>query len=209
MMFWKSFHKLLGAVVVVVLLTGTMVAGSAAWPNEAGGETQEGIKVHGHWTIEVSDPDGTLVEHREFDNALHEEYGAIALARVLARQRTLAYWGIELTSYAIQPYFKVELQETGDPGTGAHMFKTLTVEFIDSGENAGTIILSGTATAHQDGKISYVQTNLHTVSPDQAPSGPQFTGTLWSSPFTESTLSPGIDVTEGQQVAVTVSISFS
>ena len=207
-MFRKRFHKSLGVLAVVVLLAGAVAASSAIWPTESGGGTQEGIKVHGHWTIEVSDPDGTLVEHREFDNALHEEYGAIALARVLARQRTLAYWGIELTSYAIQPYFKVELQETGDPGTGAHMFKTLTVEFIDSGENAGTIILSGTATAHQDGKISYVQTNLHTVSPDQAPSAPQFTGTHWSSPFTESTLSPGVDVSEGQQVLATVVLSF-
>src|SRR2546423_15522419 len=31
---------------------------------------QEGIKVHGHWTIEVRNPDGTLVTHREFENAL-------------------------------------------------------------------------------------------------------------------------------------------
>ena len=209
MMFWKRFHKLLGAVAVVVLLAGVVAAGSAAWPIESGGETQEGIKVHGHWTIEVSDPDGTLVERREFDNALHEEYGALALARVLARNRTVAFWEIELTSYAILPYFKVDIQEAGDPGTGAHVFKTLTVEFVDSGDNPGTIILSGTATAHQDGEISYVKTNLITVSPNQAPSATQFSGTHWASQFTETTLSPGVHVTEGQQVAVTVVISFS
>jgi hypothetical protein len=31
---------------------------------------QEGIKVHGHWTIEVRKPDGKLVTHREFENSL-------------------------------------------------------------------------------------------------------------------------------------------
>lgn len=30
----------------------------------------EGIKVHGHWTIEVRDPDGRLAAHREFENSL-------------------------------------------------------------------------------------------------------------------------------------------
>jgi len=30
----------------------------------------EGITVHGHWTIEVRNPDGTVVTHREFENAL-------------------------------------------------------------------------------------------------------------------------------------------
>jgi hypothetical protein len=30
----------------------------------------EGIKVHGHWTIEVRNPDGKLVSHTEFENSL-------------------------------------------------------------------------------------------------------------------------------------------
>jgi hypothetical protein len=32
--------------------------------------SQQGIKVHGHWTIEVRDPDGKPVSHREFENSL-------------------------------------------------------------------------------------------------------------------------------------------
>jgi hypothetical protein len=31
---------------------------------------QEGIKIHGHWTIEVKNPDGSVVTHREFENSL-------------------------------------------------------------------------------------------------------------------------------------------
>ncbi len=209
-MFRKRFYKLLGALAVVVLLAGTVVAGSAIWPTESGGGTQEAIQVHGHWTIEVSDPDGTLVEHREFDNALHEEYGARVLARVLAHKRTVAYWEIQFhTPALITKYWLPRIHEANDPTTGDNCFKTLTVELIDTGENAGTIVLSGTATAPKDTEITHVSTHLKTVSPDNAPSAPQSTGVLWSSSFTESTLSPSVEVTEGQQVAVTVVISFS
>jgi hypothetical protein len=30
----------------------------------------EGIRIHGHWIIKVKNPDGTVVQHREFDNSL-------------------------------------------------------------------------------------------------------------------------------------------
>ncbi|MGC1413928.1 MAG: hypothetical protein WA817_01495 [Candidatus Acidiferrum sp.] len=32
----------------------------------------EGIKVHGHWTIEIRNPDGKVVTHREFENSLQQ-----------------------------------------------------------------------------------------------------------------------------------------
>ena len=44
----------------------------------------EGIKVHGHWTIEVRNPDGKLVSHTEFENALVQPSGAKILATLLA-----------------------------------------------------------------------------------------------------------------------------
>src|SRR3989442_5421961 len=52
---------------------------------ESKGGQVEGIKVHGHWTIEVRNPDGTLVTRREFENGL---VGASGLAQILARQKT-------------------------------------------------------------------------------------------------------------------------
>jgi hypothetical protein len=42
----------------------------------------EGIKVHGHWTIEVRNPDGKLVSHTEFENSL-DTNGAETLSDVL------------------------------------------------------------------------------------------------------------------------------
>jgi len=43
--------------------------------------THEGIKVHGHWMIEVRSPDGKLLSHTEFENSLNP--GAQGGAQVL------------------------------------------------------------------------------------------------------------------------------
>jgi len=32
--------------------------------------SHQGIKVHGHWIIDVKNPDGTLAQHRDFENSL-------------------------------------------------------------------------------------------------------------------------------------------
>lgn len=37
---------------------------------EAAKPGNDGIKIHGHWVLEVKNPDGKLVERREFDNSL-------------------------------------------------------------------------------------------------------------------------------------------
>ena len=44
--------------------------GQTATAGTAAKGTQEGIKVHGHWTIEVRNPDGKVVTHTEFENVL-------------------------------------------------------------------------------------------------------------------------------------------
>jgi hypothetical protein len=61
--------------------------------------THEGIKVHGHWTIEVKNPDGKLVTHREFENSLTtqpEVSGATLLAGLLGRSLTAGSWQVQL-----------------------------------------------------------------------------------------------------------------
>lgn len=62
----------------------------------------EGIKVHGHWTIEVRNPDGKLVSHTEFENALNSAAGALngqtILAALLGRTATESSWSVTLQS---------------------------------------------------------------------------------------------------------------
>ena len=42
----------------------------------SGNGRHEGIKVHGHWTIEVRNPDGSLARHVEFENSLDPGFTA-------------------------------------------------------------------------------------------------------------------------------------
>lgn len=49
------------------------------------GGTHESIKVHGHWMIEVRNPDGKLVSHTEFENSL-QSTGADILTGLLSGQ---------------------------------------------------------------------------------------------------------------------------
>ena len=52
--------------------TATAKPAAPAEKNSAPGAkgTHEGITVHGHWTIEVRNPNGTLARHVEFENSL-------------------------------------------------------------------------------------------------------------------------------------------
>jgi hypothetical protein len=43
----------------------------------SGDAKHEGIKVHGHWTIEVRNPDGALVRHVEFENSIDSGYSYV------------------------------------------------------------------------------------------------------------------------------------
>ncbi len=56
---------------------------------------REGITVHGHWTIEVHNPDGKLVSHNEFENSLSS--GGYLLSSILNRQYSTGYWSIILS----------------------------------------------------------------------------------------------------------------
>jgi hypothetical protein len=50
------------------------------------GGAREGIKVHGHWTIEIRNPDGTLASRSEFENSL--QGGETLLAGLLGNTIT-------------------------------------------------------------------------------------------------------------------------
>lgn len=67
---------------------------AAAEPRPTAGGMHEGIKVHGHWVIEVRRPDGKLYSHTEFENNLIGTTGLPFL--FLLRQLTSGEWGIVL-----------------------------------------------------------------------------------------------------------------
>jgi hypothetical protein len=64
---------------------------SAAKPNAK--SQREGITVHGYWTIEVRNRDGSVASHTEFENSYNEQS---LFPNILSRILTLGEWGIEL-----------------------------------------------------------------------------------------------------------------
>jgi len=85
-------------------------AQAAAPGKPAANGTHEGIKVHGHWTIEVRNPDGKLVTHREFENSLvvgGGDNGSVFLAGLLRGTTTLGAWEVTLADNPTNPTFVI------------------------------------------------------------------------------------------------------
>lgn len=188
-----------------VLLQGAIPGVASA------GQLGQGIQVHGHWTIEVRDPDGSLVTRREFENALGNT-GPDALAGFLSRATSPGGWAVLLagatgplspcgTDSILANCVVVEPQHPS--GNNPVYFKNLTV-----GRTADSkkLVLGGNATAQRNGNISTVSTHV------QFCNGPGSTCLGSNSQlmiFTTHKLETSIDVKPGQQIQVTVEIGFS
>jgi len=185
-------------------------------PAEAPAEApHEGIKVHGHWTIEVRDPDQTLMTHREFENSLVPQTGDLGLANVLGRVHSVGLWEIGISNGVgepIQPCSIVQFGEVpcilGEPGDtyNPNAFRTLALIVPTSGPNANMLVLTGTFTAQNSSPITnYSATFFYcpgTIAPASCGTPNQFTF------FTFAGI-PTINVSAGQFVQVTVVFSFS
>ena len=198
--------------VVLGLLFVLFQAGAGA---VTGSEASEGIAVHGRWTIEVRDPDGGLVERREFDNALTIA-GAGALAKTIGGLRVPSEWRVTLSRLSTSGNSAcggapVEcIAVTGSSITGPNIFETLSVSVPNSGPNADKLVLSGSVTALVGGVIDTVGSNILFCEPDLPPGTACNPGdTLGFSTITQASVSPAVSVVSGQQVLVTVVITFS
>jgi len=194
------------------------------------GLPNEGIKVHGRWVIEVMNPDGTLADRREFDNAL---IGGAHLSALLARTTSVGKWAIELRSsdafitgqpgqepqpcgsttstilgITITTHHPCTIAETASGFEASpHLFETLTVMAPAAGQpNAGALVLSGSATARADASIKKVTTSVAGCAATDAPATP--CATAPNTGITSTTLATPVAVLNGQQIQVSVVISF-
>jgi hypothetical protein len=179
------------------------------------------IGVHGHWEIEVRNPDGSLAAMREFDNALFDT-GAFILGNFLSGTFTPASWIVffngaptpcePLTGESQQWCFIVESRV---PATASSrgISKNLVV-------TTDPLKLSGSITLPKPGSITTVQ-SIHdycghllapssciSESPVSAASTKPAnlaTRSLW---FTGTSIAP-INVLAGQLVTVTITFTFS
>jgi hypothetical protein len=202
-------------------------AGSVASAAEAGvggkaagapvGGPSEGIRVHGDWTIEIRQPDGSLVSRSQFQNAL-TSMGRYRLSTFLSRANTPGAWAVTLdgTTSSTTPCRLVDgttptscnvVESISGLPTSGYVSKNLTVSVPTSGPNASKLVLSGSMTAGYDGDVKTVGTYNWVCSSATAPDS--CTGTTGPYSITVTSLGTAIPVSAGQQILVTVVISFS
>jgi hypothetical protein len=191
------------AALTVLLLAGPSSAFAqektgAAEKEEPRGGPSDGIKVHGHWTIDVKNPDGSLASRHEFENAL-DGTGAATLSRLLTHSTTqLLGWGIvmfppqqaiawSITEPPIASFF---------PTVQAVVSTDLTVAVSSS---QLSLVLQGSVQAPAGSSIAMVATMMVT----QEPINQQIHF------FTERQLAQPISVQANQIIQVTVTLSFS
>jgi hypothetical protein len=174
--------------------------------------TTEGIKVHGHWTIDIKNADGSLVSHHVFENSL-TPFGASALTQILARTRVTGVWevGLKPGTSGLRKPCPTHHSGTCLIGESGAQFNTLTVSVPASGPYAGKLVLSGNATAEAEGDVVEVYTTLGlcpaTDLPAACATGQK--GGTEDLPFTSHSLPTPIVALANQIIQVTVVISFS
>jgi len=196
-------------------------------PNDA---SHQGIRMHGHWAIDIKNPDGTLAHHHEFENSLTDGGYLIALMAGYAVPGDYAifvnapYGGTApCTSNGNGGCVIVRSTTTGPGGTLCVNFYcvtglTYTYNFGTNGGGPYSMVLAGSVTATQAGSIGYVNTYhggcpsnvdrttaLTTVSPATCATTADSVSGAGLSSATPNTIS----VASGQIIQVTVTISFS
>jgi hypothetical protein len=190
----------------------------------------EGIKVHGHWVIDVKNPDGTLVQHRVFENSL-ESGGGSVLVGMLGGYWVAGDIAILLfppTGPGICPANGCAIVQSATTFMGSYACNSALFNcFVGLTKTVNvtappySLVLSGQFAAPQTGTIGAVGTELgvcgdvSVLSPDTTitPSActalsPTAPGALGPVGFTNTFPAP-ISVSAGQIVQVSVTIRFS
>jgi hypothetical protein len=170
------------------------------------GARQEGIKVHGHWIIDVRNSDGTLATHREFENSLVPT-GATALVNSLASTSVAGLWAVQINGALCGGSQYTQLYESAEPSSGPCSYKTLTVSAPRSGPYNGNLVLSGSFTSSASGVASIATTSLAVCPAGVLPARCNITNAPSVSLFTSARFA-ATTVSSGQFVQVTVLISF-
>jgi hypothetical protein len=217
-----------------------MVAASttpAARPAAAQKPGSEGLKVHGHWKIEVKNPDGTLARTVKFENALATPgEGDLALVQLLAGMSMAGDWAIVFSDSGWQMCTSgsCNIYQVSNQGPAGQQFTSAPNSFPGLQvipKNATTVIgasivLQGSATANMATTIDRVGTMIgQCLLPNSnatLPAGMQSCATMTQGSafqssligsgvgyFTRQMLSSGVPVVAGQIIQFTVTLSFS
>lgn len=196
---------------VAVLL---LALASPPVPSAIAGDADEAVGVRGEWVIEIRDPDGTVAARRELHNALvpSNNLGQLLIAQNSAGALAItADCAPGLNSGCVTPcpllnppgfaFCKiVDPRQTGSETQA--VFRNLTTVEIPGGFR-----LRGFFVAARDGTIGAVSTGMFTCLRTTAPSNCNNATT--SASLTLGLISPPVPVLAGQQVLMTVNITFA
>jgi hypothetical protein len=209
--------------------------GKGSAPNDS---THQGVRMHGHWVIDIKDSDGTLAQHHEFENALVAN-GVDLLTGLLGGAYTHADYMVILqaspstngvcSTAANSPSQQCALIRTiatfpatyqcyqgggaGGPGYPMNIpcFTGLTINYtVDpSGTLFTSMVLAGSFVATNSGTIGQVATGFAScISIPPSQCLGNFTFVPGIGNLSVAT-PPQITVNAGQLVQVTVTITFS
>ena len=144
---------------------------SEAKPDDA---SHEGIKVHGHWKIDIKNPDGSLVKSHEFENSLVDEgvlFTYLLTSRATSGEAAIAlqaptyYQGICANTCTLTESSTGYWSNTGNcvnsPSSCSFnltVTPTITPDPKNTGYYIGTVVMSGSFVAALTGQIGYVET---------------------------------------------------
>lgn len=221
---------------------GPAALASAAAAKPAGsqsgeGSINQGVKMHGHWVIDVKNPDGSLVEHRDFENSLESSAQGMLIGLMsgyLTPGDYMIVMGPQSGNGACTATYQfcgIVQSLSTYPGVAycanyyCGLGLTVTPNLGSNGLSSGpfSLVLAGSITANQTGSIGSVYSLISTcaniaysgnVNPTtietSAPStcGTQTSPEPWFGPLSQANISP-IAVANGQIIQVTVTITFS
>lgn len=200
----------------------------------AGGLNQS-LKMHGHWVIDIKNPDGTLAHHHEFENSIQYD-GQNYLIGLMSGYGAAGPWEIYFTSTGAvastspcntgaYPYCAIVFSTTAQPGSFVcgGLYTCATGLTITPTFGVGpTLKLSGSIAATQAGSIGFVGTGMSACGGAAGPSGYPTaistitptacytsTTTSFGGTATSTTLASPIPVASGQIIQVTVTLSLS
>jgi hypothetical protein len=185
----------------------------AAQSVEASGASTGGIKVHGHWTIEVRDPDGTVVSRDEVQNAFNTQSGGQFLAQMLAGTITSGAWVVAVGSTpechpGSTSFLACTIAEPSASGLAFDSYN-LTATVPTTGPNAGKLVLRGSVRAPSAMTLHSLQSMLWSCHQGTAPAA-CVTGAFASlTLFSGKALALNTPVVANQVIDATVVISFT
>jgi hypothetical protein len=195
-------------------LAAALLAAGATPAAEVPEGISDGVKVHGHWKIEVFEPDGTRVSSYEFDNAL-DPFAKGTLRYLLDSQMSHGGWAVALAG----PNYDGPCDQSGSQG--ACVLQEAGVVYLNNPHSTNLVVsalpssydfqIMGSVVADYASSVAFVQTRTKVCSGgNTAPTACRTLATgFGENPFTATNLATPVPVLAGQIIQVTVTISFS